>query len=297
MDWQPTEEEIKFLASLQSIPGLGPASLGKLLDHFGSFARVWQAGPGELLLAGLIEATGQRIFKVRQKGPPENLMSELKVKNIAVVGKGSQNYPPGLLRLKSAPWLLFYRGKLNYQTQSIAIVGSRHPTGYGREVAATFSRELVGCGFAIVSGLAQGIDQAAHQAALSSGGVTWAVLGSGIDRIYPTFQKKLAEMIVAQGGAVLSEYGLGMRPTRASFPARNRLIAALSLGVIVVEAGFCSGAKNTAAWAKRMKIPVLAVPGSITSDQSVGCHDLIRAGAKLVTCSKDILEEIEKSKK
>lgn len=209
---------------------------------------------------------------------------------VQVLGKWSHSYPEKLSRLTDAPVVLYLWGEVNFSEQAVAVVGTRNPTNYGREVAYRIAKELAEAGLIIVSGLARGLDSVAHQAALDARGKTIAVLGSGFQHIYPPENKGLAERILATG-FLISEYPPDTSPKQWHFPARNRIIAAISEGVVVVEAGEESGALITCDFALDMGVEVYAVPGSILSPSSKGCHRLIKEGAKLVESAQDILED------
>ena len=201
-------------------------------------------------------------------------------------------FPSLLHDIPGPPSQLYVHGSVEVlQLPAIAIVGSRNPTAAGRDNAFEFARHLASCGFAIVSGLAQGIDTAAHEGALDAGGVTIALLGHGIDRVYPAANRDLAHRI-AGSGALVSEYSLGTEPERWRFPDRNRLISGLSLGTLVVEAARRSGSLITARLAAEQGREVFAIPGSIHNPLSRGCHQLIRDGARLVESSDDIVAEL-----
>jgi DNA processing protein len=207
----------------------------------------------------------------------------------------NKNFPEGLLALPKGerPTRLFVLGKIKPQDKkAIAIVGSRKMTDYGEKIAGYFAKCLASCGFTIVSGLAKGIDSVVHKKALSAGGRTIAVLGSGVDVIYPSENKSLAKKVV-EFGAIVSEFDLGEPPLAKNFLARNRIIAGLSLGVIVVEGKRRSGTLSTASWAASYGREVFAVPGPVDSPLSEAPHYLIRNGAKLVTRIEDVLEEFE----
>lgn len=286
------DQDIPYLVWFQSIPGIGPATLETIFDYFGSYQEAWQAPEGELLLAGIPERVLRKLAVTRGDCQPQELMTALEGQGVKIAVRGNSNYPKELLKLKTAPWIIFYQGEIALNQTAIAVVGTRQPTGYGEQVTTALVADLVRCGFAIVSGLAKGIDSFAHHAALVNQGRTLAVLAGGINHLYPESSQDLAKLIVSSGGGLLSESGLGALVIRTSFPIRNRLVAALSSGVVVVEAGYRSGAKNTAWWARQLQIPVMAVPGLVTSDQSAGCHDLIKQGANLVTSTQDILKVI-----
>jgi DNA processing protein len=210
-----------------------------------------------------------------------------------ILCRGEDGYPELLAEIPGAPLMLYVNGDPDaLQFPALAIVGSRNPTRGGIRNARDFARHLVGQGFAVVSGLAQGIDAAAHRGALDAGGKTIAVLGTGIDRVYPAGNRDLAHEIAATG-AIVSEYPLGAAPQRRHFPERNRLISGLSLGTLVVEAARRSGSLITARLAGDQGREIFALPGSIHNPLSRGCHALIRQGAKLVENAGDILAELQ----
>lgn len=217
----------------------------------------------------------------------------LAAKDRYLIHKGSLLYPPLLKEIQSSPPVLFVQGnpKLLSQPQ-IAMVGSRNPTSIGCETALAFAQYFSKAGFTVTSGLAVGIDAAAHQGALSGVGGTIGVLGSGLDRIYPTSHQALAAAIVEHGGALVSEFPTAVPPLPTHFPRRNRIISGLALGVFVVEATLNSGSLITAKYALEQGREVFAAPGSIHSPLAKGCHALIKQGAKLVEAAQDILEEL-----
>lgn len=206
---------------------------------------------------------------------------------------GDADYPPRLLATADPPLLLWLQGRRELLgSPSLAIVGSRNPTAQGGDNARAFARALARGGYTIVSGLALGVDAAAHEGALEASGATIAVVGTGLDQVYPRRNEKLAARLLAAGGLVVSEYALGMPVLPANFPKRNRIIAGLSLGCLVVEAAMQSGSLITARLAVEAGREVFAIPGSIHSPQARGCHALIRQGAKLVESAEDVLEEL-----
>jgi DNA processing protein len=210
----------------------------------------------------------------------------------SLIAADSEHYPELLARIADPPAELYVDGDASVLGfPALAIVGSRNPTGGGERNAFEFARHLAGCGFTIVSGLAQGIDTAAHRGALAAGGTTVAVLGHGIDHVYPLANRELA-LAIAANGALVSEYPLGAAPRRAYFPQRNRIISGLALGTIVVEAARKSGSLITARLAAEQGREVFALPGSIHNPLARGCHRLIRDGAKLVESADDILSEL-----
>ena len=205
---------------------------------------------------------------------------------------GDPGYPPALLESPDPPLLLYVQGALHHlSAPSIAVVGSRRPTAQGRDHARDFARQFGAAGFTVVSGLAQGVDGAAHEGALAAGAATVAVIGTGPDRVYPPAHLDLARRIAAQG-AIVSEYLPGTPPLGENFPPRNRIIAGLTLGTVVIEAALQSGSLITARLANEAGREVFALPGSILAPQSRGCHALIRDGARLVESAGEVLDEL-----
>jgi len=231
----------------------------------------------------------QEFIIFKRKTSWEDLWEKLVKKDYKLTTLWDEEYPPLLKEIKNPPLFLIYRGNIIGE-RFIAIVGTRRPTQYGIKISEYFSRELVKYGFIIVSGLAYGIDTYAHKGALEGGGRTFGILGSSLDFIYPSGNRILAERIV-ENGALISEYPLGTRPTKYTFPQRNRIISGISEGVIVVEAGDKSGALITASFALNEGREVFAIPGRITDERSKGTNKLIQDGAKMVLDIIDILEE------
>ncbi|MCS6829440.1 MAG: DNA-processing protein DprA [Armatimonadota bacterium] len=267
---------------------LPPRRLLSLLQHFENPEDIFRASRQDLLrVDGMNEATAARILNAsdltsHQRQRWQNASARL----LTWLDDG---YPPALREIEDFPPLLFVRGSLQERDRfAVAIVGTRRPTQYGRTTAERLARELSRYGLTIVSGGARGIDTAAHTGALRAGGRTIAVLGSGIDVAYPAESAALFNRIATQG-AVLSEYAPGTAPDAWRFPARNRLVSALSLGVLVVEAPNDSGALITATHALEQGKPVFAVPGNIDTGHSAGCHRLIKDGATLVDSVEDIV--------
>ena len=278
---------------LHMIPGVGPRVFGDLIGRFGSAVNALGAAPTDIrdvpgigpgLLAKIVAA--QDDLKIFEQ------LEICRENDIQIYDQTSQHYPAQLKEIYDPPSILFGRGQLQpIDSLSIAIVGSRHATHYGKTVAENLARGLSLAGFTIVSGLARGIDAAAHRGALKAGGRTIAVLGGGLLKMYPPEHAELAAEISHQG-AVLSEALPMNAPKSGSFPQRNRIVTGLSLGLIVVEAGDRSGALISARLAMEQGREVFAVPGRIDSRMSRGCHRLIRDGAKLVECVDDVLEEL-----
>ncbi|MBD3376893.1 DNA-protecting protein DprA [candidate division KSB1 bacterium] len=284
------------LLCLSSVTGLGPYKVRILVERFGSPQRVLQSSPRELVqIPGIDKIMAERIRKEADHKFAKDQLQRLEKSRIKVVSFWDNDYPAGLKTLFDPPVLLFVHGELNPDTdQSIAIVGTRQATNYGRWVTEKFTRELVSHNYWITSGLARGIDTIAHRQCLNCGGKTVAVLGSGLDRIYPAENTELSRHISNQG-AVVSEFPMGAGPDAPHFPRRNRIISALSRAVLVIEAGEKSGALITTDFALEQGKDVFVVPGNINSPASQGTNKLIQEGAKLVLKVEDILDEIAPS--
>lgn len=279
-------------ALILSTSGIGKVRLEKLKQVFGDARSAWQADSAKLQQAGVLNAKEiDRFLHHRLRQEPEAVFADWQAKGINICSQADDDYPPLLRRCYNSPPYLFYRGHLAPDAVYLAVVGSRHATPYGRNVARSFSERLSRCGVTIVSGAARGIDAAAHEGALTGASPTIAVLGSGVDIAYPPENKRLIEQI-AQTGCVLSEYPPGTPPAPGRFPARNRIIAGMSLAVLVVEAAEKSGALITADLALEENRDVYAIPGSIFSDASRGTHRLIQQGARLIASVDDILQEM-----
>jgi DNA processing protein len=285
-------QDIHYYLGFNLVNGIGPARLDRLIAFFGSLEEAWNAPSGDLQMAGLDARTVQTLHSVRSTRDLAAEYERITKGGVRLVSRDDPAYPPLLRELVNGPPLIYVRGTLVENDRwAVAIVGTRGCTNYGRDATARIAAELAAAGVTIVSGLALGIDAIAHQAALEAGGRTLAVLGSGVDQVYPATNRHLGEAITKQG-AIISEYPLGTAPTAANFPPRNRIISGLSLGVLVVEAAARSGALITVEFALEQGRDVFAVPGSIFSSKSVGPNDLIRQGAMLVSKSEDILEAL-----
>lgn len=275
------------------IPDIGPVRLRALLEIFETPERILAASKAKLVEAGLSEAFAHRVLgwgDRRRMAEEELALAE--AEGVAVLTWLDEDYPPLLKTLPDAPIALYCLGDPeSLSRHSIAIVGSRRCTPYGEKLARRFAEDFAAVDIPVVSGLARGIDTAAHQGALAADGQTVAVLGSGLLEIYPPENRKLARFIAAQG-AVVSEFPLRMRADTGHFPRRNRLIAGLSLGTVVVEADERSGALITGRLAAEQGREVFAVPGPVSSKVSRGPHRLIRQGAKLAERAQDVLEEL-----
>ncbi len=289
--------DLKFLNAWNSIPNIGPVTIRTLRDHFGSLEEAWRAGETDLVSAGLTPHKLQSVTWKRPSTHPDREMEKLLRDNTWILTDNDPLFPPELKEIPSSPFFLYGKGdirKLSTKSVMLGVVGTRRPTPYGIEATEILVRELVEAGTIIVSGLAWGIDAKAHETTLEADGTTIAVLGSGLDQasIFPPENRGLAKRVVEKGGVILSEYSPETPATRDHFPARNRIIAGLSRGVLVVEAREKSGALITARLALEQNREVFALPGSIFSSTSRGPNLLIQQGAKLILSAKDILEEL-----
>jgi DNA processing protein len=280
-------------AAFNRVPGVGPARVRRLLGRFGSLGDAWDAPPAELALAGLDRRALEGLVALRARIRPEVELERARRAGARVLTWRDAVYPWRLAAIPDPPPVLYVRGTLlPADDRAVAVVGTRRPTYYGRDVAARLAHALAGAGVTVVSGLAKGIDSHAHRGALAAGGRTLAVLGHGPDIVYPPENRRLAAEIEG-AGALLTDYPPGAGPEAQHFPPRNRIISGLSAGVLVVEAGEQSGALITCRFAADQGRDVFAVPGPITSPASRGCHRLIQDGAKLVLAPEDVLEEID----
>ena len=287
------DNELKFWVALQRIPGIGPVRFGALERGFESLADAWKASKVALVAAGLDGRATSTIVSGRSGIEPDAELDRLKELGIQVVTVRDEGYPPRLKQIHARPPLLFFKGDLLPEDErSVAVVSTRKASGYGREVAAALAGDLARAGVTVVSGLARGIDGVAHVATLNAGGRTIAILGSGLDVIYPREHRSLAER-VAESGALVTEFPLGTRPLAENFPRRNRIISGMTLGTVVVEASDGSGALITSSLALEQNREVFAVPGNTFDPHFRATNSLIkRSGAKLVTAVEDILEEL-----
>jgi DNA processing protein len=284
--------EDKYWLWLSSIHGIGARRCYELVNSMGSPYEVWKASKLALKsVKGIGEHLAELITSLQRQEYLDGLIRSIETNNIEYVTIKSTGYPHNLKNIYDPPPVLYYKGKLSQEGyNTIAIVGSRHTTAYGRRVAIELSQQLSMNKFVIVSGMARGIDTLAHKGVLDVDGVTIAVLGSGLDIIYPPENSGLAKAITEKG-ALVSEYCPGTEPSGGNFPARNRIISGLSDGVLVIEAGKRSGSLITCDFALEQGREIFAVPGPITSSLSKGTNNLIREGARLVQDIDDILEE------
>ncbi|HEX6513345.1 MAG TPA: DNA-processing protein DprA [Chloroflexota bacterium] len=282
-----------YWIAFSTVDGIGPAKTRRLFERFGSLETAWAQSVETLSRAGIDGPTARAFVQARQRLDPGAELAKLDRAGVAAISWDDDVRYPRLLRhIANPPVVLFAKGDLLPRDElAVAIVGTRQPSLYGRQVAEKLAGELAAKGVTIVSGLARGIDAEVHRAALAASGRTVAVLGSGLDVMYPREHAGLAREI-ARSGAVLSDYPLGSQPDAVHFPARNRIVSGLSLGTIVIEAGDTSGALITARFAGEQGRDVFAVPGSVFSKQSLGAHRLIQDGAKLVATVQDVLDEL-----
>lgn len=286
------DPDLPYWVALNRVKGIGPARFKLLVDAFGTAEAAWAASPAAWQEAGLDARTAASFDQQRRRIVPEAELERLRKLRVGAVRLPDADYPRLLREIPLPPPVLYVRGQLKSADElAVAIVGTRRATVYGRQATERFASELAAQGVTIVSGLARGIDTHAHAAALDAGGRTIAVLGCGPDLVYPPENAKLAARIVEQG-AIVTEFAPGTQPDAGNFPARNRLISGLSLGVLVTECPDDSGALITARFAGEHGRDVFAVPGNITSRASAGANRLIQDGAKLVLDAGDILGEL-----
>ncbi|OGM19995.1 DNA protecting protein DprA [Candidatus Woesebacteria bacterium RIFCSPHIGHO2_01_FULL_38_9] len=287
-------KEREYLAALYSFNYFGPNRTKLLVSYFGSAKNAWNVDKKDLLEIGLKESVADEFVKHRESFDFKGYFNRLKKLSIEVLTVNDDDYPENLKEVEDAPLVLYVRGKLKTSdVNSVAVVGSRKMTSYGKEVTQKLATELASLGVTIVSGLAFGVDFAAHRSALDAGGRCIAVLAGGVDIITPRSNEWLGLEIVKSGGAIISEYSPGVVPQKYFFPYRNRIISGLSKAIIVVEGMIKSGTIHTANHAASQGRQVFAVPGQITSPMSGAPHYLIKNGAKMVTDVKDILEELD----
>jgi DNA processing protein len=285
-------DELKYWVAFSGIPGVGRVRIAQLKERFGSLRDAWKAPEGKLRQAGLDSRSVDALVTIRPRMSPDVEMERLERHGADALICEDPAYPSRLKQIYDYPPVLYVKGSLPAEDEPcLAIVGTRRPTVYGRQVTEEIAADLARSSITVISGLARGIDSVAHRAALDAGGKTVAVFGSGLDIVYPGENTRLARAI-AERGALVSEYPLGVKPKAENFPLRNRIMSGLSLGVLVVEAGERSGALITAQQAVEQNREVFAIPGSILSPASQGTNRLIQEGAKLTRNHTDILQEL-----
>ena len=285
-------DERAYWVILNTAAGIGPIRFQRLLEICGDARGAWEATDLELAAAGLERRTIAAIKRLRQRTTPDAVLDRLRQLCITPLTLLDPAYPENLRHVADPPPVLFTRGRIvAADATAVALVGTRRATPYGRAVAETLARDLARSGVTVVSGLAKGVDTVAHHAALNAGGRTIAVLGNGLDQVYPASNASLAQKIVQDdAGALVSEFAPGIPPDAVNFPRRNRIISGLSALTVIIEAGERSGALITADFALEQGRDVLTVPGSIFSPGSAGTNQLLKQGATPVTCAEDILE-------
>ncbi len=285
-------EDLKYWVALSCVPLLGTVRFRRLETYFGDLRHAWEAGPSELKAAGIEDGPIRELLSVRDTVSPDAELAKLERASVRPIPWSHPEYPWRLKEIPDPPPVLYIKGTLQPEDEkSVAVVGTRAPTVYGKEAAAVLIADLARSGLTIVSGLARGVDGIAHRAALDNGGRTIAVVANGLDIVYPSEHSGLSRRI-EQNGAVISEYPLGVRPNPRSFPRRNRLISGLSLGTLVIEASDTSGTIWTVQHALEQDREVFCIPGSIFPPSSNFTNRMIKQGAKLVSGYQDVLEEL-----
>ncbi len=284
--------DARYYIGFSHARGIGTVRLRKLLAAFGDLQSAWVASESALAMAGLGPSLVQSIVEARNRIDLDEEMARLEARGVRVLSWEDPAYPRRLSEIDAPPALLYARGELRPEDDlAVAVVGTRRPSAYGQQVARDVVAALASGGVTVISGLARGVDGIAHQTALQCGGRTIAVLGSGMDSIYPPEHRNLARS-VCESGALLTEYPLGRKPEPGNFPARNRVISGMSLAVVVVEAGSTSGALITADFAADQGREVFAVPGGIYSRTCGGTNQLIANGARPLLSPADVLEAL-----
>lgn len=288
-----TDAELRDLLCLTMVPGVGPHTSRALLERFGTAGSALDASvPSLREVAGVGPKLADKLARARRDHDAERELELCRRGNARIIPRGDASFPPSLEDIPDPPVLLYAKGSIEARDQlAIALVGSRRCTPYGMRIAERLAGALARVGMTVVSGLARGIDAAAHRGALKAGGRTIGVMANGLSQVYPPEHEELARQI-ADAGAVLSEMPMEQGPLAGLFPQRNRIISGLCQGVVVVEATPRSGSLSTAAHAMEQNRDVFAVPGPVDSLSSQGCHRLIRDGARLVETVDDILEEL-----
>jgi len=282
----------RYWVGFNMVRGIGAVRLRALIDYFGDAATAWQGTPEDLRMAGLGTKVIERLLELRKDVDLDKLWDKIIAQDIHVLTWEDEAYPPRLKEIEHPPPVLYIRGEFLPEDHfAVAIVGTRKVTSYGRQVTEELSSFLASNGVTVISGLARGVDAIAHSVTLKSGGRTAAVLGCGVDRIYPSENRSLAEQIMTRG-ALISDYPVGTAPESSNFPPRNRIISGLSLAVIVIEAGDTSGALITAEFAAEQGREVFAVPGNILAPQSRGTNKLIQNGALPLLTPQDLLQAL-----
>ena len=286
-------DERLYWIGINIVKGIGPKSFQNMLDYFKSARLAWEASPQSLSDSGLRANQVEALIQYRSSVDLRKIVSDIYEKDIKVIIRNDEEYPRRLRDIPKSPPVLYVRGDIAPQDSwAVAVVGTRRVTEYGMRVAEELGEALAYNGVTVVSGMARGVDSIAHKAALKAGGRTIAVLGSGVDMIYPPENRRLAQEII-ENGAVISDYGLGTPPDARNFPPRNRIIAGLSIATVIVEAGKRSGALITAGFAVEQGRDVYAVPGDIYLPNSAGPNRLIQQGAHPLLSVDDLLKSLD----
>ena len=286
------EHTLQWLA-VGLTPGLGATRARRLVEHFGGIAAVFRASLTELEATGMLAVSAQALATGKSLEQAQEEWTRAVEVGAQILTLDDTAYPAPLKQIYDPPVLLYVRGSLDALLRpGIAMVGTRHPTPYGSGMAERLGTDLAARGLVIISGMARGVDTAAHRGALAAQGVCVAVFGTGVDVPYPKENSRLAEQILAAGGTLLSEFPIGTFPAPQNFPIRNRIISGMSIGVLVVEAAEYSGTRITARCALEQNRDVFAVPGNVTNKNSWGPNTLIKQGAKLVATWEDVWEEL-----
>ena len=289
----PASYQATYWLALALTQGLGPTRIKKLIEHFGTAERVFQASLTELEATGMRAVSAQSVATGKSLELAQQECVKAAEAGAKIISLSDPEYPSRLKEIYDPPVILFVKGSVEVLAQpGIAMVGTRHPTPYGSGMAERLSTDLASRGLVIISGLARGCDTASHRGAVAARGKTVAVLGTGIDVMYPRENTRLAEQIVALGGALITEFPVGTSPAPQNFPIRNRIISGMSAGVLVVEAAEYSGTRITSRLALEQNRDVYAVPGNVTNKNSWGPNTLIKQGAKLVATWEDVWEEL-----
>jgi DNA processing protein len=289
----PTSSQGTYWLALALTAGLGPTRIRKLIEHFGNAERVFNASLTELEATGMRAVSAQSIATGKSLELAQEECRKAVEAGARIISLSDPEYPSRLKEIYDPPVILFVKGSVEVLAQpGIAMVGTRHPTPYGSGMAERLSTDLAARGLVIISGLARGVDTASHRGAVAAKGKTVAVLGTGIDIMYPKENTRLTEQIVALGGALITEFPVGTFPAPQNFPIRNRIISGMSAGVLVVEAAEYSGTRITSRLALEQNRDVYAVPGNVTNKNSWGPNTLIKQGAKLVATWEDVWEEL-----
>jgi len=285
--------ELKYWLAFSKMPEIGAVKFKRLIAFFENLEQAWKARVPELIKAGIEEKYAYIIIDKRNIIDPDIELEKIQKQNISVITIKNKNYPEPLAEIYNPPALFYFKGNIDILNQPcLSVVGTRKITDYGKRITSDLVSVLANNGLTIISGLALGIDALAHKTTIESCGKTAAILGSGVNNIYPLANTNLAEKILESDGCIISEYPLGMMALKHHFPVRNRIISGLSMGTLVIEAGKKSGALITAKYALDQNRQVFTVPGNIYNQSSVGPNNLIKMGAVPVTCANDILDAL-----